>query len=144
MAPVFKLKTNNIEGIATFGMLYDPLGQFICRTVEREWLNNEPSISCIPESIYDMVFLESPSKGMCIHLISDNASVTVAGPSVRTHCLFHSANWAKELQGCIAPGLKLNDSWGVQDSVAALAKLEESVLRWATHGDVKLDITRNI
>lgn len=144
---LFKLVSMNIQGEASIGRIYGPLGDFVCWSVEREWLNNEPSISCIPGGLYDMPFLESPSKGLCIHLVNENASVTAVGPSVRTHCLFHSANHASELEGCIAPGLKLNNSWGVSDSVKALDKLEMLVMMWAnytTAEKVQLEIIRNI
>ncbi|ODR86730.1 DUF5675 family protein [Shewanella xiamenensis] len=122
-AKTLYLKTRNIAGIGTFGELFHE-GKRLCVTVEREWLNNRKSQSCIPAGTYTLRHHNSPSKGHCLALESPELGVTVLGPSHRTHCLVHSANWPLQLEGCIAPGTHFHpDKWGVANSANALKML---------------------
>lgn len=114
------LRTKDIPGVGNFGTI-EHNGQFVCRTVEKGWENNAPNVSCIPAGIYHVKLHDSPSKGKCFSLSNPNVGVTVYGPSQRTHCLIHSANYPNQLQGCIAPGLKFHNSkWGVMHSEDAM------------------------
>ena len=86
----------------TFGRLFEhrveglsPLNMW---TVEREWLDNRPFESCIPEGVYFVTPRSSRRFGEVMEVEQ------VPG---RTDILFHAANWPDELQGCIAPGLSL-------------------------------------
>ncbi|TMO16740.1 hypothetical protein CWB59_12540 [Pseudoalteromonas sp. S326] len=111
---------NGIFG--TFGELYDEKGEFICFTVEREWNNNKPYVSCVPCGLYDLEPHESPNHGTCYALQQKNLGVTIYGPSQRTHILIHIANKATELAGCIAPGKSLGvvgGEWSVLNSGGA-------------------------
>lgn len=65
-------------------------------TMERGWLCNVPFQSCIPDGTYKLNAYSSP-KYPDVWQIAD-----VPG---RTHILIHTANYAKQLAGCIAPGL---------------------------------------
>ena len=86
-------------------------------TVERPWLDNAPNISCIPTGEYTMQKVTSPRFGPDTWEVMD-----VPG---RTHILIHSANWAKQLEGCIAPGRGLFANLdGVTNSRNALGELE--------------------
>lgn len=100
--------TNN----CTLGKLYFD-GDFICNTIEREWLDNKVNVSCIPAGHYLCTITNSPRFGIT-YQVND-----VDG---RTHILFHTANRASELQGCIAPvssfGI-LNNEWAGFNSRAA-------------------------
>lgn len=65
-------------------------------SLERGWMDNKKNISCIPACKYD-VFLEwSPKFGKFLWEIYN-----VPG---RRECKFHSANFWKQLNGCIALG----------------------------------------
>ena len=108
----------------TFSTLHRADGTQICVTVERPWLDNAPNVSCIPEGVYSVKKTVSPRFGEAYFL--EGETVSLAGPSPRTHVLFHAANLAKELQGCIAPGLSfgaLSGSWAVLSSKVALSAL---------------------
>lgn len=98
---------------ATLGELI--IGSKTLVTVERPWAENKPNISCIPEGLYNVERVKSPKFGD-VWEVKD-----VTG---RTHILFHSANRAKELQGCIAPGLTLN-GLAVQGSRDAMRVIDE-------------------
>ena len=88
----------------TFGRLL--FGENACYTTELPWRANRQGKSCIPVGIYTCALVRSPSKGMVYGVQH------VPG---RANVLIHTANlagdadlgWTTELQGCIAPCLKL-------------------------------------
>jgi Family of unknown function (DUF5675) len=120
------LKTHSFTH-GTFGELFNATtGERICVTVECPWLNNEPGKSCLPAGDYIVEAHVSPSKGQCLIITAPTLGVTKSGPSLRTHCLFHTANRSSELQGCIAPGSRfgaIGDDWAVKDSEKTMQKL---------------------
>lgn len=121
------LKSKNIDGIGSLGKLFVN-GELFLYTVEKEWKNNEPFHSCIPAGTYDLKPHKSPKHGDCFALENPNVGVTIFGPSQRTHCLIHVANWASEVHGCIGVGLSFHPSkWGVANSAKALAELKKKL-----------------
>jgi Family of unknown function (DUF5675) len=67
----------------------------VCNTIELPWLQNQRSVSCIPEGRYELKKRVTAKRGQ--HLLV----VNVKG---RDGILIHPANDAKkELRGCIAP-----------------------------------------
>ena len=68
-------------------------------TVERPWLGNKAFESCIPEGVYT-----------CRRYSSARYPDTfqVLDVPERTYILFHAGNTAKDVQGCIALGLRLS------------------------------------
>ena len=80
----------------TIGRLYldtEPLYY----TIERPWKNNTPFVSCIPAGRYPVARVDSPSYGKDTWLIDEVPD--------RTHILFHVANYAYNVQGCIGLGM---------------------------------------
>lgn len=70
-------------------------GTRICFSIELPWLNNKPSISCIPEGKYELEKYYSEHLGNHLHL---------KAVASRSMIMIHAANDAKEeLKGCIAP-----------------------------------------
>lgn len=88
----------------TFSTLCDDNGNPFCVTVEPPWKNNQAGVSCVPEGTYELIPHESPRFGRCYALSAPELGVTIFGKSQRTHILFHVANLASQLEGCIAPG----------------------------------------
>ncbi|MHC6528831.1 MULTISPECIES: DUF5675 family protein [unclassified Vibrio] len=122
-----RLISKSIRGIGTFGELYDG-SEVVCVTVEPDWQNNEKNVSCVPAGVYSVTRHSSPRFGDCFAISNKNLGVTVSGPSLRSNCLFHAANYPNELEGCIAPGLTFmpgSSRWGVSSSRKALDKLKE-------------------
>ena len=76
----------------TFGRL----GRFI--TVEEEWQDNQPNISCIPTGTYVCRRVQSPKFGNTFEVTE------VPG---RSHILLHALNTEEGSRGCIGPTLKL-------------------------------------
>lgn len=68
------------------------------QTVEEEWQNNRPFISCIPAASYLCKRVQSPKFGNTFEVMN------VPG---RTHVLFHALNTEEGTQGCIGLGVKL-------------------------------------
>lgn len=75
----------------TYGVLIDGTRPFAV-TLERPWLNNEKSASCIPAGQYTCRRVRSPKFGNTFE---------VTGVPGRTHILFHKGNQVEETQGCI-------------------------------------------
>ncbi len=72
--------------------LYASLG------LERGWRNNQSNVSCIPIGVYPVILEWSPRFNTMLWEIKDVPN--------RSECKFHSANYWKQLNGCVAPGLK--------------------------------------
>ena len=68
----------------------------ICVTLEKPWVNNIPTISCIPESEYRCELRQSPKFGRTYEVKS------VPG---RKYILFHKGNTVGDTSGCIILGL---------------------------------------
>lgn len=83
--------------LGVFGELYVD-GQRLY-TVERPWLGNQRSVSCIPLGFYDC----QPRR---YHRGGYDA-VEVCNVPDRTHILFHRANTASDLAGCIGVASRL-------------------------------------
>lgn len=112
--------------------------ELICHTIERPWLDNKTNISCIPAGLYKISSTVSPKFG---------DTYKVRDVPHRTHILFHKANKASELQGCIAPVAKfgiLKDAEGrcewaglsskhAYDKLMALLDGEDYMLRIIRH-----------
>lgn len=116
-------------GVGTFGRLY--VGNFACWTVEREWYDNKPYVSCLPDGVYHLEPYVSPRFGHTFALTQPGCvTLSQQATSRRWGCIFHGANRASELQGCIAPGQALwyyKDQWAVADSNAALNELLRAI-----------------
>lgn len=122
----------------TYGELFMN-GERLCFTVEREWNNNNPSVSCVPAGTYRLKQHKSPKFGQCFAIEAPSLGVTVYGPSQRTHCLMHVANFPQQLEGCIAPGTAWHTSkWGVANSRIAL----DALLKTLTDDEYELEIIR--
>lgn len=67
----------------------------LCLSVERQWLNNQVGVSCIPTGLYLCRRVQSPKFG-------DTFEVT--NVSGRTAILFHSGNVDDDSHGCIILG----------------------------------------
>ena len=95
--------------MGTFGVL--SMDEFRCFTVERPWLNNKPSVSCIPRGIYTVKFGRFHRGGYNCYELLD-----VPGRSL---IKIHVGNTMDDVIGCIAVGKGLgyvNDLWAVTSS----------------------------
>ena len=84
----------------TMGVCYvkNEIGKVIFKkeAIERGWRNNERGVSCIPPGEYPVRLEYSPKFKKDLYEIYE-----VPG---RSECKFHAANFAYQLNGCIALG----------------------------------------
>lgn len=119
---------------ATFGRL--TVDSFSCYTVECPWEDNKPFVSCLPEGVYELVNFWSVKWRNTYCLINHDMGV-YGSQSSRHHenakrwaCLFHPANYAAQLQGCVAPGNKfgvVDGHWSVTNSRYTFDKLLSAI-----------------
>lgn len=129
------------------------LGPNTLYTVEKPWVPSEegpggtPFKSCVPPGVYDLVWRDSPSKGRRLHIVNEELGVYLElTPSMpkgsRYSCMFHSANYARQVEGCIGPGNAISyfgakEKVGVTASRVAVARLEEYI---TDHNETVLEI----
>ena len=100
----------------TLGFLRAP-GLF-AYTIERPWLDNRPSESCIPDGLYEC-------RPRYFHHGGYDA-IEVCDVPGRSDILFHKANVSTDVRGCIAPGTTIGILAGqvaVLNSAGAFAAL---------------------
>lgn len=110
------------------------------QSIERPWvdappgLGGHPDTSCVPQGVYELVKHDTPKHPRCFALVNPKLDVYHEDADVppdralyaRTVVLLHPANWAWQLEGCIALGM--NRGVGcVQQSVTALERLNLTV-----------------
>jgi len=90
--------------------------------LERPWLDNLPFESCIPTGIYGLLPHTSPMYGECRVFIGGSVAINPdhvgEGSAERFLCLVHSANYTRQLQGCLALGTGKSDYHEAEDSYA--------------------------
>lgn len=84
----------------TWGRLWvegpDVADSLCLHTLEPPWRDNQPRVSCIPAGQYPLVLGRYQRGGY--------PTYEVEGVPGRDAIKLHAANWARELEGCIAPG----------------------------------------
>jgi len=95
-------------------------GVVLAKTMELPWHNNEHSISCIPEGIYDVVKELTSPKHEYPHFRLPN----VPG---RKGILVHKITYVKDLQGCLGIGHAFADlnKDGIPDIIGSTRALQE-------------------
>lgn len=93
------------------------------KTIELPWKDNKRRESCIPEGIYIVTPRRSTKYGLHFE---------VKDVRNRDSILIHVANYARELLGCIAPGLshKDIDKDGNLDNVSSKIALDTLLYRY--------------
>lgn len=94
---------------STPGELLDADGAKLCATLERAWLNNKRAESRIPPGTYSLKLKKFGDSRFDRHyrqLFGDfhAGMILVDGVPDRSQILIHMANWAAQLEGCIAAG----------------------------------------
>jgi len=90
---------------ATLGVL--SVGGATYDTIEQPWRDDQAFASCVPDGNYLLFPYESPKHGdtWCLHNPAFGVYGTAPPVGARGYCELHAANWASQLEGCIAPGL---------------------------------------
>ena len=97
-------------------------GERMCDTLENPYINNERSISCIPEGEYKVrlrTARESATRDYLHLLVQDVPN--------RDYILFHRGNSAKDTSGCILVGFASKQDY-VKNSTFAMDLLMKEII----------------
>lgn len=133
MSLTFTLQRIKQTSSATFGEMRDAAGHRLCYTLERPYVDangdgiTDRGVSCIPAGTYQVKRRWSPKHGKNVYEL-----LNVPG---RSDIEIHSANDARELEGCIALGTNMGEvntskfgpGYGVVNSRTAVAAFEHVV-----------------
>jgi len=120
--------------MGTFGKL--KLGELELYTVEQPWNHNKKGHSCIPAGTYRLEPHNSQAHPHSFAFVNHDLGVYhhEEPGAVRSECLLHTANFASQLRGCVAPGIALgcldNDGmmdWAVLGSSVAMKKIRNLI-----------------
>ena len=87
------------SGKSTIGRMYC-CDEFLCRTLENSWKNNERMISCIPEGMYEMELKEYGR----FYEEYKHPIIMLKDVPKRSEILIHIGNYPKDTHGCILLG----------------------------------------
>lgn len=93
----------------SLGRLTLPSG-LVLASIERPWVKNAPTVSCIPAGKYKCAWTLSPRFHRKTYEVLD-----VPG---RSGIRIHAANWASQLEGCIALGITHGAGCVIQSKIA--------------------------
>lgn len=102
---------------------------FKSESIERGWKDNERRISCIPAGTYK-VRLEHSNR-------FKKDLYEIYGVDGRSECKFHSANYARQLNGCIALGNKRTDIDGDGNKDVTSSRVTMARFHKAMDGDAE-------
>lgn len=129
----YRLLSNDHQ---TMGEIYFN-GSLIGKCVEQPWANNLKGHSSIPAGTYQLRPHTSPKHpntvsfhNPALNVYAEDTLVPagIDHNTIRSECLIHSANYASQLEGCVAPGITymkdpLGNIIGVGSSKDAIDKL---------------------
>jgi hypothetical protein len=98
------LARTQLNANCTLGTITLPDGTVIY-SLELPWKDNQKDVSCVPPGVYQLIPYTSPKHGSTWYLENLDLGVGDAGAE-RSYCEIHSANWTRQLEGCIALGLE--------------------------------------
>lgn len=116
----------------TESRLYDG-NKFLCLILERPWLDDQPNISCVPETLQDIPARFDAHNGPKLKDVWGELNPADG----RSGICVHAANFVRQLEGCLAPGYSWGyienengqEEYGIQSSHAALEFLKEYIGR---------------
>jgi hypothetical protein len=121
------IRTKHFKNKETIGtlLIFDGVKKvFECKTLELPWRDNQRSISSVPAGRYELVLEYSPRFKQKLWELK--------GVPGRSECKIHTANFARQLNGCIAPGkgyadLDKDGLMDVYSSRVTLKKIHETM-----------------
>ena len=109
--------------------------------IECPWRDNKVSVSCIPGGEYDLVPHSSDKYGEVWAFVGGTVShYYEKNKSERYACLIHVANYASQLQGCLALGVDA----GSNDGVPAVWNSRKAIESLRRHFGDRTNLTASI
>ena len=97
--------------------------------IERPWINNKAEVSCIPAGEYTLIHHCSEKYGDVWAFVGGSVSYQPSRHAERFACLIHSANYGRQVKGCLglgkAKGVADDGSLAVWSSRDAVNELRE-------------------
>ena len=131
----------------TFGKMF--IGDRVFYSVERPWLDNQPSVSCVPEGEYELQWLPTTTlvpaefHEMTWYLDGETVSAAYHSHKPRTRCALHIANFPRNVRGCIGFGRQLgSDVWSGEQAVLASRHAMRDLIELLGPNDLTLKIVR--
>jgi len=121
----FKVTDDYSLGIA-FIKHDNGLLEYLACSLERGWQDNQKRVSCVPVGIYNLKLEFSDKFGRDLW--------ELYGVPNRSECKFHSANYWRQLNGCIALGNKHKDIDGDGDVDVTSSRVAMKLLHTALQG----------
>ena len=118
-----------------FGRLV--IGSKVLHTIERPWIGNQRSISCIPEENYSVNYLKKSSSGKYRDVYH------VANVEGRTGILIHKGNLVSHTTGCLIIGVRKGTLAG-QEAVLSSAVALSMLHQWARRESFELNIVSQV
>ena len=103
---------NDHKTLSVAGVMNEPDYLYEFTTIELPWRDNTRGISCIPEGTY---------QGESILKSNNKYAILLKDVPDRDGIFISSANFVRQLEGCISPGTKDKD--GVIDTVSSRVAL---------------------
>lgn len=112
-----------VAGGGTFGRFRSAMGKGFA-SMEREWADNRPRVSCIPPGRYELVRWSGDRFPKHWALTGGTVRLYPGPEAKRSAIVIHAANFPRELEGCIALGtLTAGRSTFLTNSRAAIRAL---------------------
>lgn len=129
------LVRNELSSDGTFGTMTFPRMKMLY-TVEDDWLDNRPNVSCIPVGHYKLHRTVYHKHGYETFEVMD-----VPG---RSRILIHPANTEEDVQGCIGVGLRIGKLFIKKDEDTGESHFKRAVLESRIAFNIFMDIMSGI
>lgn len=119
---LINLDRTQAEDKQTLGVLLHE-GKTLAYTLELPWLDNQKSISCIPEGEYEVVSRETP------HSRFKYKHYHILDVPNRSYILIHRGNYHRQIEGCVLVGKSWKDidGDGYRDVVSSKDTLDSLI-----------------
>ncbi len=108
-------------------------------TIEKPWRNNTPFLSCVPEGNYFLEMHDTRKYPDTWAIVGGTVSHKQQDGFERYACLFHTANHADQVSGCVGPGLGMQI---LKDEVATFRSGDAmTALKLALEGPLRHTLT---
>lgn len=93
-------------GFLSFGEMVEGLPGLY--SIEKPWKDNTPFLSCVPGGFYRLVVKPDGKYAGRWALVGESVDLDPGSRIIRTDCVFHPANWAFQVTGCVGLGKSAN------------------------------------
>ncbi len=102
--------------------------------IELPWQGNQPNVSCVPPGMYRAFAVKRASNGRYAIWLQDVKN--------RSQVMIHTANFVRQLRGCLAPGREWKDidNDGILDVIRSAEVMREIEQHIPLHDECRVEI----